>query len=330
VGEGLVLIGEDEVAELSDIHVFPAEPLKSLAFEEAPAGRPQDKPGPRVINEGDELELAKEIAEKVRDNERDDFMVEARGSFWRGRRSPAVDGVWLRMRRMAEKAPTLDTLPLPLPSGVKKGLLHPALKSGGFVHVCGSAGSGKTTSAAATLVSRLMQSGGMATTIEDPPELPLNGFHGKGYCAQTWVKGDGTADWIESMRAALRGQPAGLHSMLFVGEVRDSETAQAMVRAASNGFLVISTGFGNDVVTGIDTFFQLLGARYAGTLAGVLRGVLYQQLRDGRFTAEMLVSEDGGSPVASLIRRGALAQLENELQYQRNRMAGGQDLWQAK
>ena len=40
---------------------------------------------------------------------------------------------------------------------------------------------------------RLGSCGGAAFTVEDPPELPLNGFHGQGYCTQTWVAGDGTA-----------------------------------------------------------------------------------------------------------------------------------------
>lgn len=303
--------------EDTDIHILAADPAKSLLF-----------PGPRPI-ESEDLEIAKAIIEAAEPITRDDFMVQVLGDFWRGRRDRrAVDGMWLRMRRMSKVAPTLDTLPSPLPKGIKAALMSPSLTRGGLVHVAGGPGCGKTHTASATLVSRLHEFGGKAFTVEEPPELPLHGFHGKGYCTQTWVAGDLAADWTESMRGALRSQPAGTNLIMYVGEVRDAETAQAMLRAASNGFLVISTGFGADIVSGIDTFFQLLGGKYATSLAGILRMVVYQKILGERFTAEALVSESPGSPVAALIRSGQLAQLQNEITYQQNRMVAGKPLFE--
>jgi Tfp pilus assembly pilus retraction ATPase PilT len=300
----------------TDLHIKIKDPKKSLVF-----------PGPRVIEDVD-LEMAKAIIEKAEGIPRDDFMVDVDGVFWRGRRDRhAVDGMWLRMRRMADTAPSLDTLPSPLPGAIKAVLLSRHLSRGGLVHVTGGPGCGKTTTGCGIVVSRLNEYGGAAFTVEEPPELPLNGFHGKGYCTQTWVAGDLAADWIESMRGALRSQPAGTNLMLYVGEVRDPETASAMLRAASNGFLVVSTGFGSDIVSGVDTFFQLLGHKYALSLAGVLRVVLHQTIRDDRFTAQVLVSESPSSPVAALIRKAELAQLQNEVQYQHNRLVAKQDLW---
>jgi Tfp pilus assembly pilus retraction ATPase PilT len=300
----------------TDLHIKVKEPGKSLVF-----------PGPRVI-EGEDLTMAHAIIDKAEAISRDDFMVDIGGVFWRGRRDRhAVDGMWLRMRRMADTAPSLDALPSPLPNAIKKVLLSRNLSQGGLVLVTGGPGCGKTTSGCGIVVSRLQEYGGAAFTVEEPPELPLNGFHGPGYCTQTWVAGDQAADWIESMRGALRSQPAGTNLMLYVGEVRDPETASAMLRAASNGFLVISTSFGSDIVSGVDTFFQLFGEKFALSLAGVLRVVLYQSLREGRFTAQVLVSESPSSPVAALIRKGHLAQLQNEVQYQHNRLVTNQDLW---
>jgi twitching motility protein PilT len=93
-----------------------------------------------------------------------------------------------------------------------------------------------------------------------------------------------------------------------------------MLRAASNGFLVVSTSFATDVISGIDAIFQMVGDEYASSLAESLRVVLYQHLVDGRLTAEMLMSESSASRVATIIRSGRvnLAQLKNELQMQRN------------
>ncbi len=272
--------------------------------------------------------MVMDIIDKVTIIARDDFMVDVNGVFWRGRRDKqAVDGLWLRMRRMADKAHDLDALPSPLPTAIKNVVLSSHLTRGGLVHIPGGPGCGKTTTGSGIIVSRLKEFGGVAYTVEDPPELPLNGFHGKGYCTQTWVAGDDAADWMESMRGALRSQPAGTNLMMYIGEVRDVETARAMLRAASNGFLVVSTGFGGDIVSGVDTFFQLIGPTFAMSLAGVLRMVIYQKIADGRFTAQALVSESPSSPVAAIIRSGKLAQLQNEVQYQQNRMIAGQQLW---
>ena len=300
----------------TDLHIKQSEPEKSLAY-----------PGPRVVAPN-EMGLVHSIIDKVGVISRDDFMVHVDGVFWRGRRDKhAVDGLWLRMRRMAEQAHGLEALPSPLPAPIKGALMSPLLTRGGLVHIVGGPGCGKTTTGSGIIVSRLHEFGGVAYTVEDPPELPLNGFHGKGYCTQTWVAGDEAADWMESMRGALRSQPAGTNLMMYVGEVRDAETARAMLRAASNGFLVISTGFGGDIVSGIDTFFQLIGRDLAMSLAGVLRLVVYQKIVDARFTAQALVSEGPGSPVAAIIRQGQLAQLQNEVQYQENRMIAGHELW---
>lgn len=193
--------------------------------------------------------------------------------------------------------------------------------------MAGGPGCGKTTTASAVVVSRLKAFGGVAYTVEDPPEMPLNGRHGSGYCTQTMVKGDTSADWAESMRGVLRSQPVGTALMLYVGEVRDAETARTMIRAASNGFLVICTTFGTDLVSSIDSLYQLLGQDYANPLSAVIRIVVYQKIMGGRFAIETLVSDGASSRVAALIRSRTLAQLRDEMTYQRNSMAAGHNLF---
>jgi twitching motility protein PilT len=190
-----------------------------------------------------------------------------------------------------------------------------------LIFITGGPGCGKTTTASATVVSRLIQHGGVAYTVEDPPELPLNGRHGNGYCTQTIVAGESAGDWAESLRGVLRSQPVGMNLMLFVGEIRDALPAKIMLRAASNGFLTICTAFGSDIVSGIDSLFQLVGSEYAGTLANVLRVVICQRVIDGRFQADMLLSEGPGSRVAVSIRNGMIAQIKDELLYQKNAAA---------
>jgi twitching motility protein PilT len=307
----------DATTVLTDLHIKFDEPHKSLAY-----------PGPRLVGAA-ERDTVQGLMAKLTAIDRDDFMIDLEGVFWRGRRDArAVDGKWYRLRRMAGAPPLLDALPLPMNKALVECLLSPVLAKGGLVYVCGAPGSGKTTTASAILVSRLGKFGGIGYTVEDPPELPLNGWHGSGYCSQTWVAGDAAADWGESMRGVLRSQPVGTPVMLYVGEVRDEQTARAMLRAAANGFLVVATGFGSDIASGVDAFFQLAGKEHAASLAAALRAVVYQRLIAQMFYASILASASAASRVANLIRAGQIAQLQTEINYQSNAVQRGADLWQ--
>lgn len=308
--------------QLTDIHIKENKPEQSLAYE-------KDRDGPRRLEEG-EIAFAQAFHAKLKEEVlRDDFMIEFEGGFWRGRYDKrAVDGSWFRLRRIPPQTADLDNLPSPMPSAIKDVLMSSSLTKGGLIHVCGGTGCGKTTTGSATIVSRLKKFGGVAYTVEDPPEMPLNGWHGGGYCTQTWVAGDNASDWSESLRGVLRSQPTGTRVMLYVGEVRDAETARAMLRAASNGFLVVSTGFGDNPINGIDTFFQLMGRDpgLMASLAAVLRVVVHQKIDGSRFLPQILVSESPSSSVANLIRSNQLAQLQNEIMYQRNQLMAGNPL----
>jgi twitching motility protein PilT len=254
----------------------------------------------------------------------DSTLIKVQGRFFRVQREEkAVDGLWFQLRISASEPPELTKLPTALPKPILQILLDPEIRRGGLIYVCGSAGAGKTTTASATVVSRLLKFGGMAFTIEDPPEMALNGVHGAGYCRQTNViSGDGGGDWAASLRSVLRSQPSATDLILFVGEIRSPEAARTMLQAASNGFLVICTGFASDMVTAVQDLIAKAetGSQqsYANTLAQVLKLVVFQTLRDGRFTIDVLKSDNGASKVAAIIRGGQLTQLIDELTYQRN------------
>jgi twitching motility protein PilT len=224
------------------------------------------------------------------------------------------------MRKSLKQAPTLKSTPSPFPVLYQKSLLDPSLNRGGIILVSGGAGCGKTTTASAVLVSRLMQHGGVAFTVEDPPEHPLNGWHDSGYCWQTSVVGSGQdADWTRSMQFILRSQPVGTNQMLFVGEIRTSEAAQMMVRAANNGFLVITTSFGSSLPSALEAFCSLVGKEHIQAFASMIRIVIYQTIVGDRFSVDFLTSDNPTSKVAQLIKALQFAQLRDELNFQRNR-----------
>jgi type IV pilus assembly protein PilB len=105
----------------------------------------------------------------------------------------------------------------------------------GVVLVTGPTGSGKST----TLYAALQEVATMEVstfTLEDPIEyrMPL--------VRQTQVKEEIGFTFSTGLRALLRQDP----DIVLVGETRDTETAQLMVRAALTGHMVFSTLHTND------------------------------------------------------------------------------------
>ncbi|CAN5766958.1 ATPase, T2SS/T4P/T4SS family [soil metagenome] len=304
---------------ISDIHLCEERPGDSMVF-----------PGPCKISPDlwGELEV---LITRCRSFDKEDFMVTMNGEFYRGRHEKrAVDGGWYRLRRMPPDPPTLDKLPSKIPVHLKRLLLSPRLSQGGLVYIVGAPAQGKTTTASATLISRLTQYGGFALTVEDPPEMPLNGWHNEGYCSQTWVAGDTAANWAESFRGVLRSQPAGTLSILYVGEVRDTESAKAMLRAAANGFLVVSTGFGTDIISGLEALYHLAGAQstWLSSLSGLLRLVVHQRVVNEQVVVSSLASLNGTTSVAAKIRTGNFNNLLTDIQFQSNQAMLGIDVFE--
>ena len=139
----------------------------------------------------------------------------------------------------------------------------------GVVLVTGPTGSGKTTTLYAVLqeVSTMDVS---TFTLEDPIEyrMPL--------VRQTQIHEEAGLTFSGGLRALLRQDP----DIILVGETRDTETAQLMVRAALTGHLVFSTLHTNDAPgaiprlldMGVDSFLlpasllAVLGQRLVRTI----------------------------------------------------------------
>ena len=135
----------------------------------------------------------------------------------------------------------------------------------GIVIVTGPTGSGKTT----TLYSAIRE---LATgqvnisTVEDPVEYELPGI------TQIQVDTKRGITFANSLRALLRQDP----DVIFVGEIRDAETAQIAAQAAMTGHLVLATLHTNDAMSSVARLLDLGLDRQ--TIATTLRGVLAQRL----------------------------------------------------
>jgi type IV pilus assembly protein PilB len=135
----------------------------------------------------------------------------------------------------------------------------------GVILVTGPTGSGKTTTLY-TALSLIDGTENSIFTLEDPVEhqLPL--------VRQTQVNETVGLTFAEGLRTLLRQDP----DVILVGETRDTETAQLMIRAALTGHLVFSTLHTNDAIGAIPRLIDLGVEPYL--LPPTLIGVLAQRL----------------------------------------------------
>ena len=119
-----------------------------------------------------------------------------------------------------------------------------AIRDSGLLLVSGPTGSGKTTSLYSCLREIDVEVRN-AVTIEDPVEYHLEG------CTQIPVDNNQGNTFANILRSVLRQDP----DVIFVGEIRDIETASVATQAAMTGHLVYSTVHARD---SIGSIFRLL------------------------------------------------------------------------
>ncbi len=140
-----------------------------------------------------------------------------------------------------------------------------ATKDAGLLLACGPTGCGKTT----TLYSCLREldvEQRNAITIEDPVEYYLEG------CTQIPIDHKQNNTFANILRSVLRQDP----DVIFVGEIRDTETATVGMQAAMTGHLVYTTVHSKDSIGAV---FRLLDLGVEGYLvANSLDVILAQRL----------------------------------------------------
>ncbi len=209
------------------------------------------------------------------------------------------------IRLLPPKIPTLDELELP---AICKDL---AMKPRGLVVVSGPTGSGKSTTLAAMLHHINANKMCHILTIEDPIEyahVPL-----RSAITQREV-GTDTLSFAQALKHSLRQDP----DVILVGEMRDLETAAAVLTIAETGHMVFSTGHAPSSYQAMERgrLTVSAGAPLPGPtrLASLVVGVLCQALvpradGSGRIAAVEVMM--GTAAVSNLIREGKIFQLPN-------------------
>lgn len=248
-------------------------------------------------------QLFREIAnprleEKFHDELEVDFAYELPGG-GRGRCNACWQkgSISLAIRLLAEHIPTSDDLGLP--EIVKELIARPR----GLILVTGPTGSGKSTTIAAMLSHLNNTMRKYVITIEDPIEY----VHPNIQCAfsQRELAQD-TQSFVNALKYVLRQDP----DVILVGEMRDLETASAVLTVAETGHLVLSTGHAPSAAQSVERIVDLFPpherpmaqSRLASTLIAIFSQVLVPRIDGGRVAAvEIMLAT---AAVKNLIREG--------------------------
>lgn len=151
---------------------------------------------------------------------------------------PITEGENVVMRLLSSKGRQFGLSTLGLLEGDFDKVRRAIRKPHGMILAVGPTGSGKTTSMYAIL--KLLNTREVhIASIEDPVEYDVEGI------SQIQVNVQTNLTFAKGLRAIVRQDP----DVIFVGEIRDEETASIAVNSAMTGHMVLSTLHTNDAAT---------------------------------------------------------------------------------
>lgn len=197
--------------------------------------------------------------------------------------------------------------------------LHPLIREAcrlpkGLVLICGSTGSGKSTTIAAMVDEINHTRSEHIVTLEDPIEYRFSSA--KSYVEQREL-GTHMPSFDQGLRDVLRQDP----DVIVVGELREPETIRLTLNAVESGHLVIASlhaTHSEDALYRICNSFQpeiqdLVRNQLASTLALLVVQQLEKESGMG-FRVPVLSLLRGTSGVKGLIRENRFSQIESAMQ----------------
>ncbi|KZL93384.1 GspE/PulE family protein [Clostridium magnum] len=178
---------------------------------------------------------------------------------------PTISGEKIVMRLLDKNNFSMDLEKLQLGQVDLIKLKRMISKPYGIILVAGPTGSGKTTTVY-SILNVLNEVSKNIITIEDPVEYKLKSIN------QMQVNTKIGFDFSSGLRSILRQDP----DIIFVGEIRDGETAEISIRSSLTGHMVLSTVHTN---SSISTITRLLDIGIKPFLiSATLIGVISQRL----------------------------------------------------
>ncbi len=221
------------------------------------------------------------------------------------------------MRKISYKPLPLETIMYDdIANAVKEHILHQ--KTGLFL-VTWPTGSGKTTSLIAMIDYINATRKEHIVTIEDPIEFI---FERKQSLISQRELGSDTLSFPAAMKSAMRQDP----NIIFVGEIRDPETAEAAIDLAETGHLVFSTlhtRSASNTVYRLISFFppeiqDSVKDRISASLLGVQSQFLLQTI-DGKSRVGLYELMLNTTAVANNIRKESGKQIDSIIETSRQR-----------
>lgn len=247
---------------------------------------------------------------KERELNREEFSLAYMNVRYRVSKIGHISGSVYVLRKIKEKI--INHKDLGIYIGYLKLLLQSQLT--GLVLVSGTTGAGKTTTLTSILQERQNAYGGITVTIEDPIEYILEPT--KGAVFQTEVTS--TEGFSDNAKKMMRWNP----NQIFLGEIRDGESALESLRAAVNGSLVFSSIHSDNPVNALYRFVSLISTDkedMAKHLLSVgLTAILHQEWLDTdrtKLKVSMLYirMKEKEAGIRSIIRNGDFTGLQNAI-----------------
>ena len=218
------------------------------------------------------------------------------------------DSVSLAIRRISNDIPSSEALGLP------NWLKDFALKPQGLILVTAPTGHGKTTTVAALINIINTNRRCNIITLEDPIEyvhLPQ-----KSNINQREVGSD-TDSFSEGLRRIFRQAP----DVIVIGELRDQETFESALRAASTGHLVLSTMHSNNATSTIDGMVNRFPLHLQGQvrhqIADALLLIFSQRLVPGKKGESLVLAYEkliNSYRIRNFIRENKTHQIRSQIQ----------------
>lgn len=176
----------------------------------------------------------------------------------------SVGGMGVSMRRLMTSVPRFrEDLSLDW------RVIQQLTEGSGLTIFAGQMGSGKSTTMIAAIEKMGRRQRGGLGTVEEPIEFIFPGYG----VIQREVNTD-----VDSFAEAIRDFVRQNRKTIMVGEIRDPETANAAVLAASTGHSVFATLHADSAIDIVPRMQALVDTKYKGILPGTLRGLWWQHV----------------------------------------------------
>jgi type II secretory ATPase GspE/PulE/Tfp pilus assembly ATPase PilB-like protein len=191
--------------------------------------------------------------------------VEGRPVDFRVATAGSVAGEKLVMRILDKSKQLISVTELGMRDRMREQIHGIVTQPHGMFIVCGPTGAGKSTTLYACLneIDRYQKN---VITVENPVEYQIDNV------TQIEVNPKAGKTFASELRSILRQDP----DVIYIGEIRDHETAEIACQAAQTGHMVFTTLHANDTVTAIGRLIDLGVQPFM--IASALTAVLGQRL----------------------------------------------------